>query len=65
MGVLAVVIVPLVMLLYLILARVYMQLIALLFRIGENTSLIADRLGSGPAGGPSPLVAATALRLAS
>ena len=48
----ALVLVPLVTLLYLVFARIYMELIALFFRIGENTSLIAARLGAGP-GAPS------------
>lgn len=43
----AIVVVPLVTLLYLIIARIYMEVIALFFRIGENTSLIAQRLGEG------------------
>jgi Domain of unknown function (DUF4282) len=49
-----VVVVPLVTMLYLVFARIYMELIALLFRIGENTSLIAQRLGNLPV----PVVAA-------
>lgn len=46
--------VPVVTLLYLVLARIYMELIALFFRIGENTSLMARAAGGGapePTGG--------------
>ncbi len=46
----AIIFVPLIALLWLVLVRVQMELIAVLFRIGENTSLIA-RLTSA-AGGP-------------
>ena len=68
---LAIVGVPLVTLLYLVIARVYMEIIALFFRIGENTSVMAASLGgssggpgspySGPSyGGPAPGPAAPA-----
>jgi hypothetical protein len=48
--------VPLVTLLYLIIARVYMEIIALFFRIGENTSIMARNVGPapGPPGGQAP-----------
>lgn len=42
-----VIFVPLVGLLYLIIARVYVELIAVLFRIGENTSIMAAALSGG------------------
>ena len=35
--------------LYLLLARIYLEIVALLFRIGENTSILA---GKGPLSGP-------------
>jgi len=41
------VVAPLVTLVYLILTRVWMEVLALFFRIGENTSAIAQALGSG------------------
>ncbi|HEU0102342.1 MAG TPA: DUF4282 domain-containing protein [Mycobacteriales bacterium] len=50
------IVVPIGALLYLVFARVYLELIALLFRIAENTSRIADVL-AGPGqqyGGPPP-----------
>ena len=50
--VLAIVVVPFVTLLYLVFARIYMELIALFFRIGENTALLAAHAGGPPAGGP-------------
>jgi cellulose synthase/poly-beta-1,6-N-acetylglucosamine synthase-like glycosyltransferase len=47
-----IVFVPLGVLLYLIVARIYMELIALFFRIGENTSIMAEHLGGrGAVGG--------------
>lgn len=49
---LAIIGVPLVTLLYLVIARVYMEIIALFFRIGENTSVMAASLGGGSSGGP-------------
>lgn len=54
---LAIVGVPLVTLLYLVLARVYMEIIALFFRIGENTSVMAaaaERAAPGGPAGPFP-----------
>jgi len=51
--VLAVVVAPLGTFLYLMLARIYLEVLALLFRIGENTSAIAAALtstGGGYAG---------------
>ena len=48
---LALIVVPLVTLLYLIFARISMELIALLFRIGENTSIMAARAQGHPGGG--------------
>lgn len=55
---LALIFVPLVTLLYLIFARVSMELIAMFFRLGENTSLLVAQSGgqppAGPWGGPSP-----------
>jgi hypothetical protein len=49
----AVIGVPLVTLLYLLWARISLELVALFFRIGENTSLLAkvaaERTGAGPA----------------
>jgi len=52
----AIVVVPIVTLLYLVLARVYMEVIALFFRIGENTSIMARALnaGSAPAASQQP-----------
>ena len=51
----AIVLVPVFMLLYLVFARISMELIALFFRIGENTSIIAVHLaGGGTAGGTPP-----------
>ena len=44
---LAIVGVPLVTLLYLVLARVTMEIVALFFRIGENTSVIASAVPVG------------------
>lgn len=50
------VIVPLVTLLYLVLARIYLELVALLFRIGDNTAAIATALQAGGSpGGGTPL----------
>lgn len=45
--------VPLIALLYLVFARIYMELIALFFRIGESTSIMAAHLtgGTPPSGG--------------
>lgn len=40
---------PLVVLLYVVVARIYLELIALLFRIGENTSLLVQQGGASPA----------------
>lgn len=40
---LAILVVPVATLLYLILARVSMEMVALFFRIGENTSLLVQR----------------------
>lgn len=48
----AVVVVPVVALFYLILARVYLELIALLFRIAEHTSVLASVMGGPPSAGP-------------
>jgi uncharacterized protein DUF4282 len=53
-AVLAIIGVPLVTLLYLIIARVYMEIIALFFRIGENTSIIARNFGPAAGGPPYP-----------
>ena len=39
---------PLVMLFYVVVARIYLELIALLFRIGENTTLLVQQGGSSP-----------------
>lgn len=53
-AVIGLVLVPLVTLLYIVLARIYMELIALFFRIGENTSLLVTAAGrsfGGPGGG--------------
>ena len=50
------VVVPLVTLLYLVLARIYLELVALLFRIGDNTAAIATALqagGTSTSGAPS------------
>lgn len=52
----AFIVVPLATLLYLVFARIYMEIIALFFRIGENTNRMAALMGSGPApgyGGPA------------
>ncbi|MGN6637138.1 MAG: DUF4282 domain-containing protein [Oryzihumus sp.] len=45
------VVVPIVTLLYLVLARVSLEAVALFFRIGENTTIMAGR---NPAAGPVP-----------
>ena len=45
--VVAIVLVPIATLLYLVIARVYMELVALFFRIGENTSIMARALSNG------------------
>ncbi len=42
--------VPIVTLLYLVIARVYMEIIALFFRIGENTSIIARNIAPSATG---------------
>jgi Domain of unknown function (DUF4282) len=48
----AIIIVPIVTLIYLVLMRVSMEMIALFFRIGENTSVMAASAGSeGPHSG--------------
>lgn len=41
------IVVPIVTLLYLVIARIYMELIAIFFRIGENTTQMAQALGGG------------------
>lgn len=51
--ILALVGVPIVTLFYLVLARVYTEMIALFFRIGENTSLIARGVGGPPSTPPN------------
>jgi uncharacterized membrane protein len=48
---LAIVVVPIVTLLYLVMTRVSMEMVALFFRIGENTSMMA---ASASGAGPSP-----------
>lgn len=53
-AVFALILVPIVSLLYLIFARVYLELIALLFRIAENTTLIAQALAPGRPGPAAP-----------
>ena len=50
-AVLSIVAVPLVTLLYLVMVRIWMELIALFFRIGENTSIMARSMAGGAAGG--------------
>ena len=53
-AVVGIILVPLVTLLYVIFARIYMELIALFFRIGENTTLLVQQGGgSAPAGPPA------------
>ncbi len=47
----ALVVVPVVMFVYLVFARIYMELIALFFRIGENTSILVAQAGGQAAGG--------------
>jgi len=50
----AIIIVPIVTLLYLVLTRVSMEIVALFFRIGENTNIMAASAGSaGPTNGGS------------
>jgi hypothetical protein len=49
---LGVVLVPVVTLLYLVIARVYMEIIALFFRIGENTSVMAAAMTGGAPAAP-------------
>lgn len=41
------VIAPILTLLYLVLARIYLEVVAVLFRIGENTTIMARALGAG------------------
>lgn len=51
------IVVPIVTLLYLVIARIYMELIAIFFRIGENTTQMAAALGGGTGfggGGQAP-----------
>ncbi len=59
----ALVIVPFATLLYLILARISMELIALFFRIGENTSILVTQAGGrspeADTGSASPLPGST------
>jgi hypothetical protein len=43
----ALILVPLLMLVYLVMARIYLELVALFFRIGENTSVMATSLSAG------------------
>jgi cellulose synthase/poly-beta-1,6-N-acetylglucosamine synthase-like glycosyltransferase len=45
--VVGIILAPIVTLLYLVFVRIYMELIALFFRIGENTSIMAGRSGDG------------------
>lgn len=54
--VLGLIFVPLGTLLYLVFARMWMELIAVLFRIGENTSTLVALMspGAGGPGGPPP-----------
>lgn len=49
-GLLLLIVAPLVTLLYLVMARIWMEMIALFFRIGENTSIMASAV-QGPGGG--------------
>ena len=44
---------PVVALFYIVVARVYLELVAVLFRIGENTALLAQQgaIGAGPVSG--------------
>jgi hypothetical protein len=50
----ALVAVPVITLFYLVLARIYVEVVALFFRIGENTSVMAQVLsGGGAAGSPA------------
>jgi hypothetical protein len=51
----ALVVVPVITLFYLVLARIYVEVVALFFRIGENTSVMAQVLsgGGGAAGSPA------------
>lgn len=60
-GVILLILSPLITLLYLVMARIWMEMIALFFRIGDNTSRMAASLDGGtpPAsgggwGGPPP-----------
>lgn len=46
-AILGLIAVPVVTLLYLVIARIYMELVALFFRIGENTSIMARASGGG------------------
>ena len=50
-GVLAMLIVPLVTLVQLVLVRISLEAVALFFRIGESTALMAAAAGAGPTGG--------------
>jgi cellulose synthase/poly-beta-1,6-N-acetylglucosamine synthase-like glycosyltransferase len=60
-AVLGLVLVPLVTLLYLLFARIYLELVALFFRIGENTSAMAAALaGTGAAYGQAAYAPGTA-----
>jgi hypothetical protein len=60
-GLFLLVLAPLATLLYLVMARIWMEMIALFFRIGENTTRMAEALSGGSSpqpgaawGGPTP-----------
>jgi uncharacterized membrane protein len=50
-GIGALVVAPIIALLYLIFYRVWLELIVVIFRIGENTSKMVERGQAGPPGG--------------
>ena len=56
-AILALLLAPAFFLLYVIIARVYLELVIVIFRIGDDVRRIADQgLGGGRSGGPGPAV---------
>ena len=55
-GLLGIVIATIVAVVNLLILRVWLELIVVLFRIGENTARIAGALGSGPSTGGFPVI---------
>ncbi len=48
-GLLALIVGPIVALLYMVFFRMWLELVVVMFRIGENTSKLADKLAGGSA----------------